>query len=120
MMNTNSSTRHIARPDGSGAPSVLSRQAVRLALLGLSVMVAAGGLFAVAYAIGGADATSDNWVGILVVLLGAVGFLSALAAFVQAVRGWMAGARWSVLWPALTVMPLALTFLVLGEAFWWE
>lgn len=50
------------------ASSPLARRAVRLAVAGALAIVTSVSLFAVAYAIGGTEATADNWVGFLVVI----------------------------------------------------
>ena len=98
----------------------LARWAVRLAAAAPVAIGTALVLFGAADAIGGPDATSDNWVGVLV----GVGLLAGLLA---AVVGFALGVvatpkhepRWG-LWLPLSVFPAVLAFFVLGEAFWWE
>ena len=75
---------------------------------------------AIAYAIGGADAIEDNWVGLLAMIALLGGLLASLAAFALAVVATVRHERWALLWLPLSVLPGLLAFLVLGEAFWWE
>jgi hypothetical protein len=100
--------------------SRLARWAVRLAAAVAVAIATSFAIFAVAYAIGGSGATEDNWVGFLaaVSLLG--GFLASLAAFALAIGAKVKHERWALLWLPLSVFPVLLAFLVLGEAFWWE
>ena len=77
-------------------------------------------MFAFAYAIGGSDATADNWVGFLVVCLLLAGVMAALAAFVLASAAIVRRERWALLWLPVSVFPAVFAFMVLGEAFWWE
>ncbi len=77
-------------------------------------------LFGVADAIGGSDATSDNWVAVLVGVGLFAGLLASLAAFVLAVAAKIEHEPWLVLWLPFSVFPAVLAFFVLGEAFWWE
>jgi len=76
--------------------------------------------FALASAIAGSDATEDNWVGYLVGLCLACGLLGSLVAFALAVPAKLEHERWALLWLPLLLFPTIFTFLVLGEAFWWE
>lgn len=82
--------------------------------------IAALTLYGIAYAVGGADATADNWVGLLVVALGLVGLVGSLVGFALAVFARIERERHRLLWLPLAVFPLILAFVVLGEAFWWE
>ncbi len=91
-----------------------------LATAAAAACAAALALFGLAYAVGGADATADNWVGILVVLALLGGMPASLAAFALAVLAKVEHERWSLLWLPLAVFPSLVAFLVLGEAFWWE
>jgi hypothetical protein len=77
-------------------------------------------LFGTADAIGGPDATSDNWVGALVGVGLAAGFLASLAGFVLAVAAIIRHEPLLLVWLPLSMLPAILTFFVLGEAFWWE
>jgi hypothetical protein len=98
----------------------MSLLAFVLATLVSVVVVVAGAVFSIAYAVGGSDATSDNWVGVLaaVGLLG--GVLTSLGAFVVALVAWLGHERTRLLWLPLLLFPALLAFVVLGEAFWWE
>ena len=83
------------------------------------VLVAAA-TFAIAFAVGGEDATSDTWVGALAVVALLGGLLTSLGAFVVAGAAWLSHERTRLLWLPLTLFPALLAFIVLGEAFWWE
>jgi hypothetical protein len=84
------------------------------------VVVVAVAVFAIAYAVGGQDATSDNWVGVLAVLGVVGGLLVSFGAFVTATVAWLSHERSRMLWLPLLLFPTLLAFVVLGEAFWWE
>lgn len=100
--------------------SGLSRLAFGLALMVLAMVAVAAAIFAIAYAVGGADATSDNWVGIIGVL-GLVGGLGGgVSAFGLAVAARLGHDHSGRLWLPLLLFPALLAFVVLGEAFWWE
>ncbi|HYJ68677.1 MAG TPA: hypothetical protein VEX15_13570 [Nocardioidaceae bacterium] len=77
-------------------------------------------VFSAAYAIGGASATEDNWVGLLTAVTIFAGFLVSLAAFALAVAAKIRHEQWTLLWLPLSVFPALVTFIVLGEAVWWE
>lgn len=83
-------------------------------------VLVAGAVFAVAFAIGGEDATSDNWVGALAVVGVLGGLLTSLAAFAIAGAAWLSHERSRLLWLPLALFPALLAFIVLGEAFWWD
>ena len=102
------------------AQSRVVRWAVGLAAAVAIAIAASFVMFAVAYAIGGAGATEDNWVGFLgmVALLG--GLLASLVAFALAVAAKVRHEWGALLWLPLSVFPALLAFVVLGEAFWWE
>ncbi len=98
----------------------LARWAVGLSAL-FGVAIAAGiATFAIAYAVGGASATEDNWVGYLVASMGFVGLLGSLAAFVLAIIAKVKRERGALLWLPLCMFPACFLFLVLGETLWWE
>lgn len=105
------------RPDGPGA---LARAAVGTAGVVAGVVTAASALVGVAYAVGGDDAISDNWVGFIggVALLG--GLSTSLVAFVLAVLARIGQDRWRLLWLPLLLFPGLLALVVLAEAFWLE
>ncbi|HEX5522602.1 MAG TPA: hypothetical protein VFX53_04080 [Pedococcus sp.] len=77
-------------------------------------------ILAVAYAVGGADAISDNWVGMLgaVALLG--GLLASLVAFGMAVVARVKHEQWALLWLPLSRFPGLLVIVVLAETLWIE
>lgn len=77
-------------------------------------------LFGVADVIGGADATSDNWVGVLIGVGLFTGLLAALGGFALATAAKVKHEPWPLLWLPLSMLPAVLAFFVLGEAFWWE
>lgn len=83
-------------------------------------VVVAAAVFSIAFAIGGQDATSDNWVGALAVVGLVGGLLTSLGAFAIAAAAWLSHERTRLLWLPLALFPALLAFLVLGEAFWWE
>lgn len=83
------------------------------------VLVAAA-VFSIALAVGGEDATSDNWVGALAVVALLGGLLTSLGAFVVAAAAWISHERTRLLWLPLVVFPALLAFVVLGEMFWWD
>lgn len=113
--------RHAHAPEGAvPSRSSLARRAARLAAAATVAITTALGAFGIAYAIGGTEATSDNWVGILVVALLFGGLLASLAAFSLAALARIQREGWAQLWFPLSVFPALLAFLALGEAFWWE
>ena len=100
--------------------SSIARWAFRLAA-GAPVAIGAGlVLFGVANAVGGSDATSDNWVGVLVGVGLLAGLLASLGAFFLAAAAKIKHEPWLVLWLPLSMFPAVLAFFVLGESFWWE
>ena len=98
----------------------LTRWAVGLAAAAAAAVVAALALFGVAVAIGGSEATEDNWVGFLDATLLYGGLLASLTAFALAVAAKVKHEPWALPWLPLSVFPALIAFLVLGEAFWWE
>ena len=100
--------------------SRLTRWAVGLAAAVAVAIAASFATFAVAYAIGGSDATEDNWIGLLLMVSLLGGLLASFAAFALAVVAEVKHERWALLWFPLSVFPALLAFLVLGEALWWE
>ncbi|HXG75036.1 MAG TPA: hypothetical protein VNJ53_00550 [Gaiellaceae bacterium] len=93
---------------------------MELATVSGTAVLAALALFGIAYAVGGEDATSDNWVGVLVALLGLGGLLGSAAAFVLAIVATREHGLRRALWLPLALFPALALLLVLGEAFWWE
>lgn len=84
------------------------------------VVAVAGAVFSIAFAVGGADATSDNWVGVLAVIGLVGGLMTSFGAFVIGGVAWFSHERTGLLWLPLVLFPGLLAFVVLGEAFWWE
>lgn|GEM_PF-1958178 len=100
--------------------SSLARWAFRLAA-GAPVAIGTGlVLFGVADVVGGSDATSDNWVGVLVGFGLLAGLLASFAGFLLAAAAKIMHEPWLILWLPLSMFPAVLAFFVLGEAFWWE
>jgi hypothetical protein len=98
----------------------LSVLAFALAAVVALVVLVAVAVFSIAFAVGGQEATSDNWVGALAVIGLLGGLLTSLGAFAIAVAAWISHERTRLLWLPLALFPALLAFLVLGEAFWWE
>lgn len=92
----------------------------RLAALSLMVLALAAVLFGAAWAIGGDDAVSDNWVGMTVVLGLFVGVTGAFVALVMALYAGLRREPWGTLWFPLTTFPAVVTVIVLLEAFVFE
>lgn len=98
----------------------IARWAVGLSLAAWAWIAAAVAAFAIAYAVGGSDATEDNWVSYLVLSMASVALLGSFAAFALAIAARVRRDRRALLWLPLCTLPACLLFLVLGEAFWWE
>lgn len=98
----------------------MARRAVGLAEMVALVVAVSYAILAVAYAVGGADAISDNWVGMLgaVALLG--GLLASLVAFGMAVVARVKHEQWALLWLPLSLFPGLLVIVVLAETLWIE
>lgn len=109
-MSTAHAGTHAARGHGARA----------LAAGSLAVLAAAAALFAVAWAVGGDEAVSDNWVGIAV----AVGLFAGLAgssvAFFAAIVAGMRNEPWARLWLPLATLPGVVLAVGLLEAFVFE
>ena len=117
-MTAQPSTRASAGPLVS--TKALTRWATRLAVgAPLSIGMALS-LFGTAEAMGGAGATSDNWVGALVGFGLVAGLLASVVGFAFAVAAKTRHEPWLLLWLPLSMLPATLAFFVLGEAFWWE
>ena len=108
---------HVAR---TSAAASLARWAVGLAAIATTVVTVSYAIFGVAYAVGGAPATEDNWVGLLggVALVG--GLAVSLVAFALAVAARVKHERWAPLWLPLSVFPALLALVMFAELFWWE
>jgi uncharacterized membrane protein YhaH (DUF805 family) len=102
------------------APGRLARWAVRLSVVfGLAFAVSVATIV-IAYAAGSEGAVEDTWLGGLAAIIGSVGFVGSLAAFLLAIIARRRRDSSTVLWLPLCAFPAFLLFLVLGEAFWWE
>jgi cytochrome bd-type quinol oxidase subunit 2 len=97
-----------------------ARWAVRLAEAAAPMTAIAVAVYGVAFVVGGSSAVEDNWVAILVLVLFFGGLLASVIAFVLAVAMKVKHEQWRLLWLPLSVFPVLLAFVVLGEAFWWE
>jgi hypothetical protein len=77
-------------------------------------------IFGVAWAVGGEDAVSDNWVGFLGALAMLGGLATSLVAFVLAMVAKVKHEQWKLLWLPLVLFPALLAVVLLVEAFWME
>jgi hypothetical protein len=93
---------------------------VWLAEVVVAVVALAATVFAVAYAVGGVEATEDNWVGMLAVVGILGGLAVSLVAFALAVLARIHHERRRLMWLPLSVFPALFGFVLLGELFWWE
>lgn len=100
--------------------SRVARWAVGLATVAVVVVMVSYGVFAVAYAVGGAEATEDNWVGALAAIALYVGVIVSFAAFALAIVAKMNRQRWAALWLPLLLFPAFLAILIVTEALWLE
>jgi hypothetical protein len=105
---------------GHGRPSFLAWWAVVVAATAAVLVVIGVVVFGVAYAIGGEEATADNWVGLVSVFAILLGLPMSLLAFAMAVVAKVRHEPWRTLWLPLAVFPAVAAFLVLGELLWWE
>lgn len=92
----------------------------RLAVLSLMVLALAAALFGAAWAIGGEDAVSDNWVGMTVVLGLFAGVSGAFVAPVMALYAGLRREPWGTLWLPLATFPVVVAVVALLEAFVFE
>lgn len=111
-----------AIPDGAGRRAGRSRLALAaefIAALVAATLVAAFAIFAVAYLIGGWAAIDDTWVGLIAAIALIGGLLLSLIGCVLAVLA-IRRERRASLWLPLLLFPAIVTFLLIGELFWWE
>lgn len=94
--------------------------AVWLATAVSTVLILSGAIFGIAYLLGGSNAVSDNWVGMLAAISLLGGLIVSPMAFVLAVTTWIKHGRSRWLWLPLVVFPALLAFVIIGETFWWE
>lgn len=107
-------------PDLSGHPTSIGEVARRLAGLALAVLVMAAVLLASAWAIGGEDAVSDNWIGLSVVVGLFTGLVGSFVALVAAVVAGLRREPWSRLWLPLATFPAVTGVVFLLEALVFE
>lgn len=107
--------------EGSGhSHSGLARVAVWIAEVGAGVLGVGYAIFFVALALGGWDAVSDTWVGLLGTVALYVGLLASLAAFALAIVARVRHETWALLRLPLYMFPALVVLVVLVEAFWME
>lgn len=111
---------HTPFSDPAHGHTRLARSSVTLAEIVAGVVGVSYAIFGVAYAVGGDDAISDNWVGYLggVALVG--GLAASLVAFVMAMVSKSRHEQWRLLWLPLSLFPALLAVVVLAEVFWME
>jgi hypothetical protein len=102
-------------PHPSRHPTPTGEMARHLAGLALVVLVAAAVLLVSAWAIGGENAVSDNWVGVSVVVGLFTGLIGSLVALGAAVVAGLRHEPWSRLWLPLTTFPAVAVVVVLLE-----
>src|SRR5690349_14794882 len=100
------------------APTDLAWWAVWLAAATTTVVLVSYAVVGVAYAIGGAPAIEDNWVGLLGVVSLAGGLAMSLVAFALAVAAKLKHQRWAPLWLPLSVFPALVALVLFAELFW--
>ena len=96
----------------SPGAAATSESARRTAVLALVVLVLGAALFGGAWAIGGEDAVSDNWVGMTVVVALFVGLVGSFLALVTALVAGLRHEAWARLWLPLATFPAVV--LVIG------
>lgn len=98
----------------------MARWAVGLAAVAAVVVAVSYTIFAVAYAVGGDAAISDNWVGFLAAFAMLGGLAASFVAFALAIIAEVKHERWALLWLPLSLFPALLAVVVLAEIFWME
>ncbi len=101
----------------SRRPTSIGGMARRLAGLSLAALALSAALLACAWAIGGEDAVSDNWVGMTVAVGFFSGLVGSLTALVVAVLAGLRHEPWSRLLLPLVTFPAVAAVVVLLEAF---
>ena len=110
-------TSHVVSHRGASATHGSASRLVGLALV---VLLLGAVLFAGAWAIGGDDAVSDNWVGATVVVALFTGLIGTFAGFLMALyEGWR-HRSWTRLRLPLTAFPAVVLVVALLEAFVFE
>ena len=92
----------------------------QLAVVSLIVLTLGALLFGSAWAIGGDDAVSDNWVGMTVVVALFAGLLGSFVALLVACYAGLRHHRWSELVLPLVTFPSVVAAVALLEAFVFE
>jgi ABC-type Fe3+ transport system permease subunit len=92
----------------------------QLAVVSLIVLTLGALLFGSAWAIGGDDAVSDNWVGMTVVVALFAGLLGSFVALLVASYAGLRHHRWSELVLPLVTFPSVVAAVALLEAFVFE
>ena len=103
-----------------GPMSSAGRTAQRLATVAVVVLVLAAVLFGSAWAIGGEDAVSDNWVGLTVMVGFFGGLVGSFAALVTAVFAVLHDEPMPRMWLPLTTFPAVVVVTALLEAMVFE
>jgi hypothetical protein len=83
-------------------------------------LAVASAVFGVAYIVGGADATEDNWVGLLAAIALVGGLAMSFLAFALAVLAKAKHDPWALLWLPLCLFPTLFLIIALVEALWME
>ena len=99
-----------------GPTSSAGRAAQRLAGAALVVLVLAAALFGSAWAIGGEDAVSDNWVGLTVMFGFFAGLVGSFVALAMAIFAVLHDDPVSRMWLPLGAFPVVVVVAVLLEA----
>jgi hypothetical protein len=111
--------RHVPA-SGRRPPDRLTRWSIGLSAVSAAVLAASSGSVAVIYLVGSESRIEDTWLGALFAAVVVVGLVGALGAFVAAAVLRLRGERRAALWLALSLFPVCVLLLVLGEVFWWE
>ena len=106
---------HSRRDAGAAAGA-----AWQLAVVSLVVLAVGAVLFATAWALGGDDAVSDNWVGLSVVVALLAGATGSFVALLVAVYAGLRHHRWSELVVPLVTFPAVVAAVALLEAYVFE
>ncbi len=112
--------RFLVTEGSAHAPVRLCRWAVGLASGAVAAVVIGVAPVGVSYAIGRASAVDDNWLGFLSATTVIVGLLASLAGFALAIAAMVSHERWLRLWLPLSIFPIFVGLLALGEAILWE
>lgn len=111
------STSPVASRRGAAAAGEIARRSAGLSIV---VLVLGAVLFGGAWAVGGDDAVSDNWVGATVMVALFAGLFGSFAALLTAVFAGLRREPWSRLWLPLTTFPAAVVIVGLLEVLVFE